>query len=344
MQLSPASPYPVQYNLSNGANEPINFIATFQANACLVACRASGWTIEQGFFKATSKEVTASRLAAIAKGSEYLAANPSRASIPVGSQPNWPYCLIRPQGAQLVFEFGQAYELETALALRNGVKDFIFQKYGQVQQANREITETCDSPKAYRYSISSDLRASLRTIGGYADLLKENYGEVLDEDGQHLLETIQDNSAKLTDLISGLLAYTHAGKAARQQGRATELQISDDLPTAVADKPALVTLIKNLLSNAFKYSANSNPSITETGGSKAHRAVQFCIMDNGIGFDMHHGGRIFGVFNRLVNDEQFEGTGIGLAIVKRTVGKRTTAASRQSAYPPRGRLFPCACH
>lgn len=300
MQLSPASPCAVPHDLSNGANGSINSIATLQAHACLVACRAGDWAVAQFFFKATGHEATASRLAAIAKGSEYLAAN-------IPGQPNIP---------------------------ADSAKDLILQKYGQVQQANLEMTETSAGLKAFRYSISRDLRASLRTIGGYADLLKENYGEVLDENGQHLLEAIKDNSAKLTDLISGLLAYTHAGKAARQQGRATELQISDDLPTAVADKPALVTLIKNLLSNAFKYSANSNPSITETGGSKAHGAVQFYIMDNGIGFDLHHAGRISGVFNRLVNDEQFEGTGI----LKRIVGKHNRSITTKRA-PTKGTAF-----
>jgi len=255
----------------------------------------------------------------------------------------------------------QAFELEAALALRNDVKDFIFQKYREVQQTNRELTEAYDDLEAFSYSISHDLRAPLRTIGGYADLLKENYGEVLDEGGQHLLETIKDNSAKLTDLISGLLAYTRAGKKnlilnhiplgevvrhelkplmdiARQQGRAIELQISEDLPTVVADKPALVILIKNLLSNAFKYTAHSNPSIIEIGGSAANGAAQFYIKDNGIGFDMQHAGRIFGVFNRLVNDEHFEGTGIGLAIVKRIIEKHNGSITVKST-PNKGTAF-----
>lgn len=255
----------------------------------------------------------------------------------------------------------QAYELETALALRNDVKDFIFQKYREVRQTNRELTEAYDDLETFSYSISHDLRAPLRTIEGYSDLLKENYGEALGEDGLHLLETIKENSIKLADLISGLLAYTRAGKknlilnrisldevvrhelnplmeAALQQGRKVELQISNDLPTVVADKPALIILLKNLLSNAFKYTANSNPTIIEIGGSETNGFVQFFVKDNGMGFDMQHAGRIFGVFNRLVNDEQFEGTGIGLAIVKRIVEKHNGTVTVES-NPDKGTTF-----
>jgi light-regulated signal transduction histidine kinase (bacteriophytochrome) len=255
----------------------------------------------------------------------------------------------------------QAYELETALALRNDVKDFIFQKYREVQQTNRELTEAYDDLETFSYSISHDLRAPLRTIEGYSDLLKENYGEALGKDGLHLLETIKDNSIKLTDLISGLLAYTRAGKknlilnrisldevvrheltplmeAALQQGRKVDLLISNDLPTVVADKPALIILLKNLLSNAFKYTANSNPTIIEIGGSETNGFVQFFVKDNGIGFDMQHAGRIFGVFNRLVNDEQFDGTGIGLAIVKRIVEKHNGTVTVES-NPDKGTTF-----
>lgn len=253
------------------------------------------------------------------------------------------------------------YELETVVSLRNDVKDFIFQKYRQVQQTNKELTEAYEDMEAFSYSISHDLRAPLRTIEGYSDLLLEDYGEVLGENGNHFISTIKDSAAKLNELIIGLLAYTRAKRQqlilnsvsldevvrlesnllmqdALRQSRNIELRIGENLPTVLADKPALTILVKNLLSNAFKYTTNSNPSIIEIGGDQSEGYVSFYVRDNGIGFDMQYTDRIFGVFNRLVNDDQFEGTGIGLAIVKRIIEKHGGAISVESV-PNQGTTF-----
>ncbi len=255
----------------------------------------------------------------------------------------------------------QPYEVETAMALRNDVKDFIFQKYREVQQTNRDLTEAYDDLETFSYSVSHDLRAPLRTIEAYADILKEDHHLALGEEGLDLLNSIKTSASRLGELIAGLLAYTRAGRKslilnmlslqevidneakhlledAWRNGRDVKLKIQDMLPHVVADKPALSIVINNLLSNAIKYSVNANPAIIEVGGELTNGNVRFFVRDNGIGFDMQHAGRIFGVFNRLVNEEQFEGTGIGLAIVKRIVEKHGGSISVESA-PGKGAMF-----
>jgi two-component system, chemotaxis family, sensor kinase Cph1 len=255
----------------------------------------------------------------------------------------------------------QSYEVDTAVSLHNDVKDFIFQKYNQNIQTNKELTQTNEDFETFSYSISHDLRAPLRRIEEFSEILKNQFGEALGNEGNQLIDAIKGNASKMNQLIADLLAYTRAGRKnltinavsletvvmeevkplmeeALRQGRSIKLQINGNLPNVMADKVALTIIMKNLLSNAFKYSANSCPAEIEVGGERSNEFTTFYVKDNGIGFDMRNAGLIFRIFHRLVNEEEYMGTGIGLAIVKRIVERHGGTISVDS-FPGKGTSF-----
>ncbi len=199
--------------------------------------------------------------------------------------------------------------------------------------ANREL-------EAFSYSVSHDLRAPLRHVIGFAALLTQSASASLDADARRLLKTIVDAAGRMGSLIDDLLGFSRIGRtplsvstvdldrllqearneiAAEIEGRSIVWRVNG-LP-AVSGDPALLRLVLvNLLSNAAKYSASSSPAEIEVGtvATDAHESVVF-VRDNGVGFDMLYVHKLFGVFQRLHNSDQFEGTGIGLANVKRIV-------------------------
>lgn len=255
----------------------------------------------------------------------------------------------------------EQYEIDTAMALRSDVKDFIFQKYKEAKDFNRELSEAYVQLESFSYSVSHDLRAPLRSINGFANVLKEDYGHQLDEEGNYLIDTIIGSANRLSHFIDDILAYSRTSNSELQpvelslQSLAQEaaddlfvlkkhsknevqLHIRPDLPNVVADRTMLRQLISNVMSNAFKYSQYSKPPVVEVGGSQDAGCVHFFIKDNGIGFDTRYTEKIFGVFNRLVNDEDFEGTGVGMAIVKR-IAEKHQARIEVESEPGKGSTF-----
>lgn len=199
----------------------------------------------------------------------------------------------------------------------------------QLQAVNKEL-------EAFSYSVSHDLRAPLRAINGFAKILKEDYTSVLDQDAMSYLNMIQDNSKKMGSLIDDLLEFSRLGRinVATSEINMTSLvneiiqeQVYPDKVKFIIQKllPAngAQTLVKqiwhNLISNATKYSRNKPEVKIEIGSYKKDHLVVYFIKDNGVGFDMRYYNKLFGVFQRLHSYEEFEGTGIGLAIVQRIV-------------------------
>jgi signal transduction histidine kinase len=210
----------------------------------------------------------------------------------------------------------------------------------RLQQLNaeleRRVLERTAELESFSYSISHDLRSPLRTVNGYAHIVLEDHGELLPEEARRLLLKIQEAGVRMGDLIDDLLRFSQLGRRALRRhtvdtdrlvrgvldelvrGRTTppvELRIGALAPCN-ADGALLRQVWVNLASNALKYSRNCTPAVVEVGSTPDG---MYFIRDNGVGFDPRYAHRLFGVFQRLHSTSEFEGTGIGLAIVDRIV-------------------------
>ncbi|HEV8609626.1 MAG TPA: ATP-binding protein [Thermoanaerobaculia bacterium] len=220
----------------------------------------------------------------------------------------------------------------------------------ELQKRVQELGSLNQELEAFSYSVSHDLRAPLRHITGFADLLlQRNVSGGVDEKSQHFLGVISESARRMGILIDDLLAFSRVGRVAMRSkrvdlralteevkrelepetsGREIEWRI-DGLPDVQGDPALIRQVLANLLSNALKYTSARVHAEIEVGcvGEQSDEAVLF-VRDNGVGFDMKYVGRLFGVFQRLHRAEEFEGTGIGLANVRRIVdrhGGRTWA-------------------
>jgi len=201
-----------------------------------------------------------------------------------------------------------------------------------LQAANQDL-------ESFSYSISHDLRAPLRAIDGFARILQEDYANRLDDEGRRLLHVVGDNAQKMGKLIDDILAFSRAGRSEIERssidmkqlvaavwqeldksGRNVQLDIHD-LPSASGDPVMIRQVIYNLLANAVKFTQRREQASIEIGGHVDGNETVYFVKDNGAGFDMQYADKLFGVFQRLHGADEFEGTGIGLAIVKRIINK-----------------------
>jgi light-regulated signal transduction histidine kinase (bacteriophytochrome) len=221
----------------------------------------------------------------------------------------------------------------------------------ELEAANKEL-------EAFSYSVSHDLRAPLRAINGFAGIVLEDYGPQLPKDAQDYLERVRNGGKRMGELIDDLLAFARLSRQplARQpvdtermvrevlaelnpgaNGRPMEIRVGA-LPACDGDAVLLKQVWVNLLSNAVKYTRNRVPAVVEVGCEQHNGDCAYFVRDNGVGFDMQYANKLFGVFQRLHRAEDFEGTGVGLAIVQRVVhrhGGRIWA----NAEPDRGATF-----
>jgi signal transduction histidine kinase len=202
-----------------------------------------------------------------------------------------------------------------------------------LEAANQELTRANNELDSFSYTVAHDLRAPVRALDGFAGLLRAEHGAALDDNGRHLLARIRGATARMEALIEGMLTFARLSREplkvqlldtrALVASVAAEFVPADarcelvlgDLPKSVADPVMLRAVWSNLLSNAVKYSRHSTSPKIEVG----YEREAFFVRDNGAGFDMAYSHNLFGVFSRLHTPAQFEGTGIGLAIVKRIV-------------------------
>lgn len=240
------------------------------------------------------------------------------------------------------------YEIASAKSLKEGLTDIILEKYAEVKALNKKLSEAYGELEAFSYSISHDLRAPLRGVDGFAQILKEDYFDQLDDFGQSAIETIISSSEKMNSLIDDILSFSFLALNPPVKTEVnlnsllvealellqpklnypnTKIIITQDLPTVNGDRKMLLQLFSNLIGNALKYSrSSSNPQI-EIGYEESG---YFYVKDNGIGFEQIHEERIFEMFKRLVGEE-YEGSGIGLAIAKRVVEKHNGKIGVKSA-------------
>ena len=207
------------------------------------------------------------------------------------------------------------------------------QKVVQLEATNKEL-------ESFSYSVSHDLRAPLRSINGYAGIILEDHAAQLDDELRRLLDIIQGNAGKMGVLIDSLLEFSRLGRRSLKQYTVdmTELvqrglrDLEDShagrvtisigaLPKAEGDPVLLYQVVVNLLSNAIKYSRNKPAPVIEIGSTDNENELIYYIKDNGAGFNMEYAHKLFGVFQRLHGDDEFEGTGVGLALVQRIIAR-----------------------
>jgi len=235
----------------------------------------------------------------------------------------------------------------------------IFKSSQEVQAANTQLRAAMQELESFSYSVSHDLRAPLRHIDGFVGLLDKQAREKLDDNGRRYLEIIAKAARQMGMLIDDLLVFSRMGRAEMRQqnvdlnslvqevigeqkrelnGRNMEWKTMP-LPMVQADQAMLRQVLVNLVGNAVKYTRPRDPAIIEIGyKSETPLEFTFYVRDNGVGFDMQYANKLFGVFQRLHHADEFEGTGIGLANVRRIIhrhGGRTWA----EAQPGQGATF-----
>lgn len=210
----------------------------------------------------------------------------------------------------------------------------VMERTNELEIVNREL-------EAFSYSISHDLRAPLRSIHGYMNIFLEDYSGKFDEEAGKLANKVINNAKKMSLLIDDLLAFSKLGRKELIKAKVSmhrivisvweELRkmeesrridfILQELPEANADSVTIRQVWTNLIANALKYTRKKENSVIEIGADTKDDEVIYYIRDNGAGFDMKYYDKLFGVFQRLHTDNEFEGTGVGLAIVQRIIAK-----------------------
>lgn len=229
--------------------------------------------------------------------------------------------------------------------------DRLAERGRQLEEANKELD-------SFSHSVSHDLRAPLRAIDGFSAILSEEYGTKLDDEGMRLLRVIREKTERMARLIDDLLAFSRLG---RQPIRAAEVDMAQlvgttvgevsslepertidfrvgPLPSVIGDASLLKQVWLNLLSNAVKYTRPRARAVIDVAGAVEGGDLVYTVNDNGVGFDMQHAGQLFGVFQRLHGPHEFEGTGVGLALVQRIVHRHAGRVWAES-QPGEGAAF-----
>ena len=229
----------------------------------------------------------------------------------------------------------------------------------RVKQRTAQLTATMKESEAFSYSVAHDLKAPLRAMSGFASILSEDYAPKLDDEGRRLIGVIKSNANIMGRLIDDLLLLSHLGRQSMKvaaidmtelaRGVCKDLQeaIPNErrieitvkaLPGARADYVLIKQVLINLVSNAIKFASGKDKAVIEIGGYDKGVERVYYVKDNGVGFDMKYADKLFGVFQRLHPQEEFSGTGIGLAIVSSAV-HRHGGAVRAEAEVGKGATF-----
>ncbi len=265
------------------------------------------------------------------------------------------YRIGGPESVRVAILFNDVTERKRAEAqirqLNTELEARVAQRTAELVAANKEL-------EAFSYFVSHDLRAPLRAVSGFAAIVLEEYSSALPAEAQRYLERVRNGGQRMGELIDDLLAFSRLSRQPLNRQsvdtatvvrdvleelkpatseRPIEIRIGE-LPSCQADPALLRQVWVNLISNAVKYTRGRQPAIVEIGCEIKNGEHVFFVRDNGVGFDMQYANKLFGVFQRLHRADEFEGTGVGLAIVQRIVhrhGGRVWA----NAAPDRGATF-----
>jgi len=211
--------------------------------------------------------------------------------------------------------------------------------------------------EAFSYSVSHDLRAPLRAIGGFSNILLKDFAPKIPDEARRLLNIVVSSATQLSHMIDGLLEFSRLGRQPlsmypadfnnlvkqilnelhSEHKQRVELQLGD-LPPCLGDPALLKQIFTNLLSNAFKFTTQTQHPVIEIGSRPGDREHIYFVRDNGIGFDMQYAERLFGVFVRLHSEREFAGDGLGLATAQRII-QRHGGRIWAEAEPNKGATF-----
>jgi light-regulated signal transduction histidine kinase (bacteriophytochrome) len=251
-------------------------------------------------------------------------------------------------GSQLA---GERRKGERDRQMKAELEHLVAERTAALEATNKEL-------ESFSYSVSHDLRSPLRAITGFTRMLEEDSAEKLDDEGRRMLGVIRDNGVRMGDLIDDLLAFSRLGRkplvcaetdmravvdaaiaeVRHDRAYAAREVIVEALPAAWCDPRLIHQVWTNLICNALKFTARTENPRVVISGTQDEASVTYSVKDNGAGFDMRFYDKLFGVFQRLHSDDDFAGTGVGLAIVQRVVtrhGGRVWAEGR----PGEGAVF-----
>ena len=227
----------------------------------------------------------------------------------------------------------------------------VYARAQEVAETSRLLEQANAELESFSYSVSHDLRAPLRAINGFSLALLEDYGTTLPPDGQALLARVRENTKRMAQLIDDLLVFSRLGRKPLEMGpvdlaslmqsvveeqrqadpkRAIEVVVHS-LPATLGDAGLLRQALSNLIENAFKFTRRQPKARIEIGSRVEGAETVYYVRDNGAGFDMKYATKLFGVFQRLHGESDFEGTGVGLALVQRIVHRHGGRVWAQAA-------------
>lgn len=248
---------------------------------------------------------------------------------------------------QIESSLQEVHELKSALAEARALNA---QLEARVARHTAELAAAHQELDAFSHSVSHDLRAPVRAVSGFANIVFEEFGQQLPEPARGYLERIRSSGRRINQMLDDLLRLAQLSRqpVSRQpvdmaqlvqevlgevilagDGRSIEVR-TGELPACLGDPALLKQVWTNLLSNGVKFTRDRNPAVIELGSERHNGQCVYFVRDNGVGFDLQYARKLFTVFQRMHREDEFEGTGVGLAIVQRVVhrhGGRVWAAA-----------------